>query len=212
MLIIAGQSCDPIVLHRFMQYFYNRGFTLHIYDPPHIPGQLENKAQIYRDVTDLPTDLPAIYMLCAQTFHLDEELRRWVLRLSRPRFVVYRNLSNCLIFSQMNPNMQKLHPNKLHYPRIVALDFRLFDIKYMHTLYVAAVDESATNSGRMQHNPNEPILCTFEAYVADLGKLPLWMLSLLFYCLGTPFSWISCVDATPVDAFRNSLICRLIIT
>lgn len=181
-VIVAGQSCNSIVLHRFMQYFYNRGCSLHIYDPPKIPGRLENKIKIYRNVCDLPTEVPAVYMLCAQTFHSDEELRRWILKLSRPGFVLLfdNNLSFC-IFSQANPSAtthgQKVLLNKSNYPRIVALDFRLFDVKYMHTLYLGAADDSATSTGRIQNSSNDSVICTFEAYVADLGELQLNIIS-----------------------------------
>jgi hypothetical protein len=195
MVIIAGQSCDPIVLHRFMQYFYNRGYTLHIYDPPQIPGQLENKARIYRDVSGLSTDVPAVYMLCAQTFHSDEELRRWILKMARPGFASINCTLTPSIFSQMNQvpttHNQKVQAIKQNYPRIVALDFRLFDVKYMHTLYLGAADESATTTGRMRDNANDSVICTFEAYVADLGKLQLMIAEL-------------------ISSFRHSLLVDLI--
>lgn len=97
MLIIAGPSCNPVILHRFMQHFYNRKIKLHVYDPPPIPGHLENKTLSYQDVMDLPIDLPAIYILCDKTFHTDEGLRRWILRLSRPRSVLFKPYFNTFL-------------------------------------------------------------------------------------------------------------------
>lgn len=112
LVIIAGLSCDPITLHRFTQYFYNRDYKIHVYDPPKMPGLLENKVSVYRDVEKLPTDLPAIYLLCPQTFHSDEELRCWLFRMTRP------------------PQTTSPPKTKIHYSRLIALDFRLFDGKF----------------------------------------------------------------------------------
>jgi hypothetical protein len=181
MLLIAGESCDPILLHRFTQYFCNREFKIHVYDPPQMPGHLGNNIVEYRDVDELPTDLSTIYFLSSTTFHIDEELRRWILKLSRPPLNL--NVTNYAYLKQTKV-----------YPRIVALDFRLFDVKHMHTLYLGAADESVLTAGRIRDNANDAVVCTFEAVVADLG---------------TPYSWISCAESSPAEAFRNSLLCRL---
>lgn len=83
--MIAGSTCDPILLHRFTQYFYNRNLKIHVYDPPQIPGNLTEKMKIYREVDELPTNFNTIYLLCPQTFHSDEELQNWILNIARPQ-------------------------------------------------------------------------------------------------------------------------------
>lgn len=83
-LVIAGSECDVVLLHRFTQYFYNRDYKIHVYDPPTMPGVLGSNVVEYRDVDDLPTNFPAVYFLSAQTFHVDEDLRHWILRIARP--------------------------------------------------------------------------------------------------------------------------------
>lgn len=51
----------------------------------------------------------------------------------------------------------------------MALDFRLFDVKHMHTLYLGAADDTVNMQGRIRDNSVDPVVCTFEAVVADLG-------------------------------------------
>jgi hypothetical protein len=162
MVIIAGRSCDPVLLHRFAQFFVNRGLKLYIYDPPQVPGSLLSKVTIVHNVNKFSVNVTAAFMLCARTFHEDEELRNWVLRsaCSNPPNPFTANFQSSADAA-----------TKQTYLRLIALDFRLFDVKHMHTLYLGAADESAIGAGRPHPRFGDPLTsqCTFEAVVADIG-------------------------------------------
>ncbi|KAI6222753.1 DFDF domain-containing protein [Aphelenchoides besseyi] len=170
MVVIAGPNCDYVLLHRFTQYFVNRGERVIIYQPKSVPGNLLSKTQNVRSVSELPKNPRAIYFLCSTTFHEDDELQRYVLRLSRPS------------------------AKRQTYTRLIGLDFRLYNVAFMHTLYLAAVDETVfEGSGGGRQNSGE-FKCHFEGRVADLG---------------IPFSWINCPTANQPMAFSNTMSSRI---
>ncbi|KAI6181653.1 DFDF domain-containing protein [Aphelenchoides besseyi] len=172
MVVIAGPNCDYVLLHRFTQYFVNRGERVIIYQPKSVPGNLLSKTQNVRSVNELPKNPRAIYFLCPTTFHEDDELQRYVLRLSRPS------------------------SKRQTYTRLIGLDFRLYNVAFMHTLYLAAVDETIFDGpGNTRQNSGE-FKCHFEGRVADLG---------------IPFSWISCPTANQPMAFNSTMSSRIIL-
>ncbi|KAI6232631.1 U4/U6.U5 small nuclear ribonucleoprotein 27 kDa protein [Aphelenchoides fujianensis] len=166
MLLVAGANCPSSMLHRFAQFFVNRAVALTIYDPPPVPGNLLRQTRNVRNAAELPKNPAAIYFLSSAPFHEDEELQRYVLRCSRPQ-----------------PNGKK------QYAHLIALDFRLYDVAFMHTLYLGAVDESVLGSGRQRHPSADP-KCAFDARVADLG---------------IPFQWVQCPNTSLAKAFGTSL-------
>ncbi|CAD5207427.1 unnamed protein product [Bursaphelenchus okinawaensis] len=161
-IVIAGKAADVVMLHRICQHLLNRNMKVVIYQPPDIPGDILSKVTVAHDPLQLPTQAQLVYVLEPRVFHEDREVRRWIMTVGHSE-------------------------GASRAARIVALDLRIFGLKYMHTMMVGVADESIYQSpNRARHSSNE--LKLFECCVADLG---------------TPYEWIQDPRIRPQDAFKR---------
>ncbi|CAD5211800.1 unnamed protein product [Bursaphelenchus xylophilus] len=174
-VVVAGEEANIILTHRVCQHLLNRRIPVILYRPPEVPGDLLSRVTVVRDIEALPTSPHVIFVINPQVFHESEHFRRWIMKTGKLQ------------------NHQKRERNtSKDAARVISLDFRIYDLQYMHTMMVGAADESIFNTHRKRNPSNQNT--TFECCVADLG---------------TPYEWIVAAGANPHDAFKKSYFVRL---
>lgn len=122
--VIAGEDTSVVLVHRVCQHLANRQIPISIYKPPHIPGNLLETVTVIRNYDALPSDPGLVYLLNHQVFHTDEMFRKWIIRVGKGQTTTKKNSK--------------------HASRIIAVDFRIFDLQYMHSMFLGVVDDTAS--------------------------------------------------------------------
>lgn len=127
-VVVAGEEVDHILLHRVCQHLLNREVEVVVYCPPALPGRMLSQVKVVQRPGGLPAQPPLVYLLNAQVFHQDEEFRRWLMKVAKTPPV---------------PARQR-HQSNGTVTRVVGLEFRVFELQSMHSLYLGACDESVS--------------------------------------------------------------------